>query len=105
MWCMHSIFSVESDFLGTTTRTCENVLRSRLDAFLQVWGQKLNNIRQKLSAEMMKILFLDLKRLYMVSNKLQGHGTIVLTNIFINKDFQKGLLIATYTQKLKMANF
>ena len=46
-----------------------------------------------------------LKRLYMVSNKLQGHGIIALTNIFINKDFQRGLLIATYTQKLKMINY
>jgi hypothetical protein len=55
--------------------------------------------------EMMKNLFVDLKRLYMVSNKLQGHGTIILTNISINKDSQKDLLIATYTQKLKMTNY
>ena len=33
------------------------------------------------------------------------HGIIVLTNIFINKDFQRVLLIETYTQKLKMINY
>ena len=36
MWCMHSISSVKSDFLGSTTTTCENMLRSRMDAFLLV---------------------------------------------------------------------
>ena len=26
MWCMHSISSVKSDFLGSTTTKCENML-------------------------------------------------------------------------------
>ena len=33
------------------------------------------------------------------------HGTIILKNIFINKVSQRDLLIATYTQKLKMINY
>ena len=35
MWCIHSIFSVKSDFLGSTTITCENMMRSSMDAFPQ----------------------------------------------------------------------
>ena len=42
-------------------------------------------------------LFANLKRLYMVSNKLLGHGTIILTNIFINKVLQRDLLIVNHT--------
>ena len=26
MWCMYGIFSVKSDFLGSTTATCKNTL-------------------------------------------------------------------------------
>ena len=36
MWCMHSIFSVKSVFLGSTAATCKNVLRSSVDEFPQV---------------------------------------------------------------------
>ena len=38
MWCMHSIFSVKSDFLGSTTTRCENMLRLSTNGFPQVYG-------------------------------------------------------------------
>ena len=38
MWCMHSIFSVKSDFLGSTTARCENMLRSSMNGFPQVYS-------------------------------------------------------------------
>ena len=51
-----------------------------------------------------KLVF-RLKKVLYGPKQAPRHGIIILINIFINKDFQRGLLIATYIQKLKMINY
>ena len=54
MWCMHSISSVKSVFLGSTTTTCENMLGSSAGGFPHITCQELCNILQKLSSNVIK---------------------------------------------------
>ena len=54
MWCMHSIFSVKSVFLGSTTSTCGNMLWSSAGGFPHITCRELCNILQELSSDVFK---------------------------------------------------
>ena len=54
MWCIHSIFSVESVFLGSTTATCENMVGSSAGGFPYITCRESCNILQTLSSNVFK---------------------------------------------------
>ena len=70
MWCMHSIFSVKSDFLGSTATTCVDMLWSSMDGSSQVhkvnytYGAKRRERKPSFQCEFNVSVVQDIPQMY-----------------------------------------